>query len=165
MTRWRAVLLLVVLLLVVLARFARHDGGQAPAASPVASSASPTATASPFASPSPLPPDSPSPAPSTQGVVRAAQAWVAAWLNTSGGQKPWLARLQPLTDGTLWDNLALPGVVDAVPHGTVRSGARAVSDDQGSTAVTVPTTAGTMLVVMTPRGGGWVAISNDRAPQ
>lgn len=164
MTRVRAVLLLIVLLLVVVVRLAHHDEGQAaPAASPVAPSASPAATASP--SPSPSPSGSPSLAPSAQGAVHAAQVWVAAWLNTSGGQALWLARLQPLTDGALWDNLALPGVVDAVPRGTVRPGARAVGDDQGSTAVTVPTTAGAMLVVMTPRGGGWVAISNDRAPR
>lgn len=162
MTRVRAVLLLIVLLLVVVVRLAHHDEGQAaPAASPVAPSASPAATASP--SPSPSVPHSL--APSAQGAVHAAQVWVAAWLNTSGGQAPWLTRLQPLTDGALWDNLALPGVVDAVPRGTVRPGARAVGDDQGSTAVTVPTTAGAMLVVMTPRGGGWVAISNDRAPR
>lgn len=163
--RWpRLGVIALILLLVVAARFTRHDEeSDAPVAAPAATSASPTATVSPLASPSL--PASPTPSASDAAAVRAAQAWVAAWLNTRGGQKPWLARLQPITDGTLWDSLALPGVVDAVPRGTVRPGARAAGQVQGSTEVTVPTTAGTMLVVMTPRNGGWVTIANDRAPE
>lgn len=146
-------LALAILLGRVVAAFGGHDDS---AAAPVVAATAPT---------------SPSPSPSLSlgeqpdQAAAAAETWTSVWLNTTGGQRAWLARLQPITDGELYDGLALPGVVAAVPHGAVQPGAQVLDAQDGVTSVRVPTTAGPMLVDLTLRGGSWVVVSNDRAGQ
>lgn len=139
-----------------------HDDS-AGAALGVAAPASTSPTPS-VASSSPSPSASASPL-RLAPVIVAAETWVRAWLDTRGGQQAWLARLRPITNGELYDGLALPGVAATVPRGQVEPGAQVLTAADGVTSVRVPTTAGPMLVDLTPRDGSWVAVSNDRAGQ
>lgn len=162
----RRVLAVVMLVaLVVVGRVVLVLRGGDPAATAPASASAPV-----IASPSPSATSSSSPSPSAAApharsvpVVAAAETWMRAWLNTTGGQPAWLARLQPITDGELYDGLALPGVAAAVPRGTVQPGAQVLAALGGVTSVRVPTTAGPMLVDLTQRGTSWVVVSIDRA--
>lgn len=171
MSRVRIVVIVAVLLVAAVARATHHGGDGAapvatatarPSASPTAPSASPAASASPSASVEPSQADS---GPHEDiDPAAAAQAWVKAWLDTSGGKDAWLARLKPITEATLYAGLAQTDIT-RVPHATVQSGT-GVKPVDGRADVTgeVPTSAGGVLVTMTVQGERWVATAVDWAP-
>ena len=135
----------------------------------------PAATATPSVSPSPSGSATPTVAESGHkeeaDPAVAAEAWVQAWLNTSGPSgKPdkaaWLARLQPITDPPLYAGLAQTDIAQ-VPgggKGVVQPGTR-LSPIPGQADVTarVTTTAGQYDVTMTMRNEQWIVTLNDQA--
>jgi hypothetical protein len=94
----------------------------------------------------------------------AAEGWVKAWLNTSGGKAAWLARLKPITEPQLFAGLQLTDIA-RVPHATVQPGTGVQPvEGRADVSASVPTTAGAVLVTMTVLDERLIVTSVDWAP-
>lgn len=167
--RRRLLTLAALLILVVVGRVAIALQGHDPATVSVTSSGqvpqSPAVPTSP-------PPGTGSPSPSVaesgphedMDPVTAAEAWVTAWLDTSGGKAEWLARLKPITAPQLYAGLIQTDIA-RVPQGKVQPGTQVQPvEGQADVAARVPTTAGAVLVAMTVQDERLVVTANDWAP-
>lgn len=108
-------------------------------------SAMPTASTSLPASGSPTgtapPTREATPSPSPENWQRTAQTFVTAYGTTTGGQKAWLARLQPLVSADVYSGFTQTDLAN-LPGGTPGAGRVVVSDEYSGGTMRVPLTGG-----------------------
>lgn len=152
--RFLPVVLLVAVLLVL--HFTRPTP-RAEAEPAPAPTASPTYSWRPYAPGYGRPVPSPSPTPDDQKPeALLAVQFLHTYLDTTGGKEAWLARLQPLAAGDLYDGLALTDLQN-LPHATPGQLVSVTPTSRGDATVVVGSSAGDfrLFVARVDAGDRW----------
>lgn len=146
-----AAAVVAVTLLLHAARGQEATPSPVPAATPAPSAGNPYA---PGYGPVPTPSATPTPDDQKPEALLA-QQFLGQYLDASGGKEAWLARLQPLAAGDLYDGLALADW-GRVPHGKAGKVRTVTPSRTGDATVVVASTTGDFrLYVARVNGGAW----------